>query len=126
MKIIAIDFDGTIVHNRFPQIGPPMLGAIDTIKQLMNISYVKLILWTVRDGDHLTGAIDWLESKGVVFDCVNKNINALSSSPKVYAHYYIDDMACCAPTWRDGRAIYLDWDKIREDIEEKFVIKFNQ
>ncbi len=119
MKIIAIDFDGTIVHNRFPVIGAPMLGAAKVIKELMKIKYVRLILWTVRDGEHLKDAVDWCKSRGLVFDTVNENIKGLSKSPKIYAHYYIDDKGVCAPTWIDGRAIYLDWEKIKEDMKDR-------
>ncbi len=122
MKIIAIDFDGTIVHNRFPVIGAPMLGSVKVIKELMQIKYVKLILWTVRDGDYLKEAVEWCKSRGLVFDAVNENIKGLSKSPKIYAQYYIDDRGVCAPTWRDGRVVYLDWEIVREDIRDKLDI----
>lgn len=122
MKIIAIDFDGTIVHGRFPVIGAPMLGAAKVIKELMGMNKVKLILWTVRDGDYLKEAVEWCERNGLQFDAVNENIRGLSKSPKVYAHYYIDDKGSFAQTWRDGRATYLDWEKVREDIRDKLDI----
>ena len=129
MKIIAIDFDGTIVHSRFPVIGAPMLGAAKVIKELMGMNNVKLILWTVRDGDYLKEAVEWCERNGLKFDAVNENYRKtntdpgqFSTSPKVYAHYYIDDKGSFAQTWRDGRAIYLDWEKVREDIRDRLDI----
>ena len=32
--VIAVDFDGTIVENRYPEIGPEAPFAIDTLKML--------------------------------------------------------------------------------------------
>ena len=122
MKIIAIDFDGTIVHKRFPSIGAPMLGAAKVIKELMGMRNVKLILWTVRDGDYLKEAVEWCERNGLIFDSVNKSIEQISTSPKVHAHYYIDDRGSFAERWQDGRATYFDWEKVREDMRDKLDI----
>ena len=35
-KIIAVDFDGTIVEDKYPQIGKPKLFAFETLKKLQN------------------------------------------------------------------------------------------
>ena len=42
--IIAVDFDGTIVEHRYPQIGKEMPFAIATLKQLQAERHL-LILW---------------------------------------------------------------------------------
>ena len=34
---IAVDFDGTIVDHRYPEIGEEMLFAFDTLKALQSI-----------------------------------------------------------------------------------------
>ena len=47
--VIAVDFDGTIVEHRYPEIGPEIPFAIDTLKMLIADSH-KVILWTVREG----------------------------------------------------------------------------
>lgn len=47
--VIAVDFDGTIVEHKYPQIGRPIPFAFDTLKQLQNENNT-LILWTVREG----------------------------------------------------------------------------
>ena len=45
--IIAIDFDGTICQNEYPEIGDPMPLAIWSIKKLKKRGH-DLILWTCR------------------------------------------------------------------------------
>lgn len=50
---IAVDFDGTIVTDAYPQIGREQPFAIDTLKMLIQDRH-KLILWTVRRANTLT------------------------------------------------------------------------
>ena len=33
--VIAVDFDGTIVTHRYPEIGKPISGAVETIKNVI-------------------------------------------------------------------------------------------
>ncbi len=55
---IAVDFDGTIVEHRYPEIGAEIPFAIDTLKMLTNERH-KLILWSVREGELLDEAVEW-------------------------------------------------------------------
>lgn len=78
-KIIAVDFDGTIVQHRFPEIGTVLPGAIPTLKALKKAGH-KLFLWTMRghptsswDRDVLQEALDFCKDRGVEFDCVNES-----------------------------------------------------
>lgn len=41
---IAVDFDGTICKHQYPQIGPEIPFATDTLKKLQEDGH-KLILW---------------------------------------------------------------------------------
>lgn len=98
--IIAVDFDGTIVEHKFPEIGAPIPLAIECLKKLKLLGH-KLILWTCRSDDDptfenrklLTEAVEYCRQMGVEFDAVNKNIGEFSElpSPKIYADLYIDD-----------------------------------
>lgn len=92
--VIAVDFDGTIVEHDYPRIGRPMPFAIETLKQLQKDGHT-LLLWTVRDGDLLQEAIDYLEKNGVVFYAYNKNYPeeevTMMSSRKLNADIFIDD-----------------------------------
>ena len=60
--IIAIDFDGTIVEHKYPAIGAPIKGAIDTIKELQARGH-RIILWTMRSGRELEKCCDLSSGK---------------------------------------------------------------
>ncbi|MEO6681297.1 MAG: hypothetical protein ABIN48_00600 [Ginsengibacter sp.] len=93
-KIIAIDFDGTIVEHCFPEIGPEMLFAFSTIRELQKRGH-RLILWTYRDGEMLDEAVKYCKDHGVEFYAVNENYpgetKEEAGSRKIYADIYIDD-----------------------------------
>lgn len=69
---IAVDFDGTIVEHRYPEIGKEKPFAIDTLKKLIAQRH-QLILWSVREGKLLDDAIEWCRERGVEFYAVNKD-----------------------------------------------------
>ena len=91
---IAVDFDGTIVENRFPKIGKPILFALETMKKLQEEGHL-LILWTYRSGNELEEAVDFCKSKGITFYSVNKSYPEEefdhSISRKIQADIFIDD-----------------------------------
>jgi len=91
---IAVDFDGTIVEHKYPEIGKEMLFAFATLKALQKKGH-KLILWTFRSGTSLDEAVAYCKSNGIEFYAVNKNFpeeefNA-SVSRKINADIFIDD-----------------------------------
>lgn len=91
--IIAVDFDGTIVEHRYPEIGKPLPLAFDTLKQLQNENHT-LILWTVREGKLLQEAINFCAKNGLYFFAHNANFpeEDRSTSPrKLKADLFIDD-----------------------------------
>ncbi len=91
---IAIDFDGTIVENRYPGIGKPILFAIETLIKLQEDGH-QLILWTYRTGRELEEAVEFCKRRGINFYAVNKSypeeIYDNSLSRKIQADYFIDD-----------------------------------
>jgi histidinol phosphatase-like enzyme len=91
-KIIAIDFDGTIVLDKFPDIGDERPYAVNTIKLLKNRGY-KVILWTCRTGEHFDAARKWLDERGLVFDAYNEHLpnEFEENGRKIHADAYIDD-----------------------------------
>lgn len=102
-KIIAVDFDGTLVHNRYPFIENPNIELIEFIKE--NRDKYIWILWTCRTGKQLAYATKYMEDEyGIVFDYVNENCkqavdaNKGVNSRKVYADHYVDDKTI---TWRE-------------------------
>lgn len=95
--IIAVDFDGTLCSDQYPDIGQPNQGLIHYLKdQKKNGS--KLILWTCRCSDPLAKAVDWCIMQGLEFDAINENVPEIielygSNSRKIYADLYFDDKA---------------------------------
>lgn len=93
-KIIAIDFDGTIVEHKYPAIGKEMLFAFATIKELQKKGH-RLILWTFRAGQPLEEAVEFCRKNGVEFYAVNKNypeeVMDDTISRKINADIFIDD-----------------------------------
>ena len=117
--VVAIDFDGTIVAHRYPEIGEPVPYALETLRAMMEKGY-KLILYTMRSGEYLQEAIDYLKAEGIEFWAVNENPTQRfwTDSPKVYAHVYIDDAALGCPLIEveNDRPI-VDWLEIARHFE---------
>lgn len=70
--IIAVDFDGTIVEHKYPEIGRELPFAIETLKKLQQERH-RLILWSVREGKLLQEAVDFCRERGLEFYAVNRN-----------------------------------------------------
>jgi hypothetical protein len=92
--IIAVDFDGTIVEHRYPDIGKAFPFALETLKALQKKSH-QIILWTYRTGKELDEAVKFCQKHGIEFYAVNKNYPEeqfdLNSPRKIHADIYIDD-----------------------------------
>ena len=94
--IIAVDFDGTIVEHKYPEIGKEVPFAIDTLKMLIKDQH-RLILWSVREGALLDEAVEWCRARGVEFYAVNKDYPEEEKeknnhfSRKLKADFFIDD-----------------------------------
>lgn len=104
--ILAVDFDGTICADRFPEIGEPLFFAIEMLTKLKENGN-KLILWTCRtdlpERAYLTEAVEFCRERGLIFDAVNDNLPDApyidkGNSRKIFADFYIDDKAML-PAW---------------------------
>lgn len=90
-KVIAIDFDGTIVDHEFPKIGKLKERAKEVINKLAVNNYV--CIWTCRGGDYAIAAYNFLNANNIMFSYFNQspmdkiNVNCR----KIIADYYIDD-----------------------------------
>lgn len=94
---IAVDFDGTIVEDRYPSIGEEKPFATETLKMLIKDRH-RLILWSVREGRVLEEAVEWCRERGVEFYAVNKDypeengtFNNNHFSRKLKVDVFIDD-----------------------------------
>jgi hydroxymethylpyrimidine pyrophosphatase-like HAD family hydrolase len=91
---IAVDFDGTIVEDAYPDIGEEKTFAIETLKELQKRGH-QIILWTYRTGKALEEAVEYCRQKGLEFYAVNKNYPEEKPEDglprKINADIYIDD-----------------------------------
>jgi predicted mannosyl-3-phosphoglycerate phosphatase (HAD superfamily) len=113
--VICIDFDGTIVDHKYPEIGSLKKGAREVINELFQKH--EIVIFTCRSNsnsskDDLHKAKKFLEMNGILFDEINENASDVTFGcwPKLYADIYIDD-----------RSLFFvdDWDKIREELIRK-------
>ena len=92
--IIAVDFDGTIVEDAYPNIGKPIIFAFETLKKLQEDGH-RLILWTYRSGVRLEESVKFCEKHGIIFYAVNKSFPEeqfdYTKSRKIHADLFIDD-----------------------------------
>lgn len=121
MKILAIDFDGTIVEDRFPGIGQMIPGAKEAINELYGMGY-EIIIWTSRTHIRMLEAVEWLAKNGIKYHRINESSPANlrmygnKDSRKIFADMYIDDRGVNAlPPWteivetvRDRHPLYAD------------------
>ena len=132
--VICLDFDGTCVKDRFPEVGETLPGAIETLRWL-NSRGVKIILYTMRSHQQgvdpetgklgeikegmtsvLQDAISWFKDNGIQLWAVNYNPEQTwSNSRKVYGNWYIDDRAIGAPLTSEG---FIDWVRMKVLLEK--------
>lgn len=96
-KVIAIDFDGCLCKNMWPNIGLPNFDAINAAIRAKQEG-AALILWTCRVGEKLENAIQFCKNYGLEFDAVNDNLPErvafYNANPrKVNADEYWDDLS---------------------------------
>ena len=94
-NIIAVDFDGTLCENKYPEIGEPNMELIDFLMNCQ-LNGDKVILWTCRNEEQTKAAVDWCSEKGLIFDAVNENLPEIitefgGDTRKIFANVYIDD-----------------------------------
>lgn len=93
--IVAVDFDGVLCQDKFPEIGRPNYFMVSFVRRLQD-SEIETILWTSRVNDRLAEAVAWCEDRGLHFTSVNDNTpnnkEQYGTNPrKVYADVYMDD-----------------------------------
>ncbi len=95
MSVFAIDFDGTLCRDSFPNIGEPNQAMINKVIQLKEQGH-EIILWTCRTGNLLNEAVKWCNQRGLFFHAVNENLPRLitqynNDCRKISCDYFIDD-----------------------------------
>ena len=101
--IIAIDFDGTIVTDEYPNIGKPKPEVIEYFR-VRKEQGDKFILWSCRTGEKLQEAIDYCRWElNMEFDAVNDNL------PEMVEKYGVNCRKVCADEYWDDRSYPLHW-----------------
>ena len=99
-KAIAIDFDGCLCEQAWPEIGAPNMDVINAaIREQENGA--ALILWTCRVGKRLKEAVKFCANLGLTFDAVNANL------PERIAAYGYDCRKVNADEYWDDNAVVM-------------------
>ena len=122
---IAVDFDGTCVEHNYPAIGMEVEGAVDVLRAINKRGH-RIILYTMRSGEKLDAAVKWFSDRKIDLWAINRNPEQgeWTTSPKVFADYYIDDSALgCPIMFIDGvRRPVVKWSKVRSILENDGVL----
>lgn len=137
--ILGVDFDGTVVTHKFPEVGQDAPNAAEVLKEFQDMGFI-ICLNTMRSDKNcydpvggklvpsgmgkkmglstvLEDAIDWFDRNGIKLSGVNTSPGQKlwTDSPKVYASHYIDDAAVGTPmiTLSNGEKC-VDWLKIKK------------
>lgn len=116
-RVIAVDFDGCLCTNNWPDVGQPNRQLIRMLKTARSKGN-KVILWTCREGKLLEEAVKWCERQGLRFDAINDNLPEMNAyfgnnCRKVGADVYIDDKAM---TVQYTEAESKFWDKLFDNV----------
>lgn len=93
-QIIAVDFDGTLCENKWPEIGEPNTNLIGYLIEMRKSFGAKIILWTCRVGEMLDKAVNWCsEHKGTLYDSnfVSYSISKVKGPDKPFYFYAFCD-----------------------------------
>jgi hypothetical protein len=97
---IALDFDGTLCDNAWPNIGAAHSLTIVKAQRLKLDYGVRFILNTCRSGLPMDNAITWCKAHGLPCDAYNENLpDAIEAfggdCRKICADEYWDDKGVC-------------------------------
>ncbi|MGB3211228.1 MAG: hypothetical protein WBB19_11030 [Desulforhopalus sp.] len=123
---ICVDFDGTVVDHRYPDIGQPVPGAVVWLQRLQEQG-AKIILFTMRSNrpnglNLLRDAVEFMETNNIQLFGVNRNPDqdAWTTSPKAYGEVYVDDSALGCPLvqLKGFARPCVDWQKVGPQLEQ--------
>ena len=94
-QVIAVDFDGTLCKQAWPEIGEEN----------------KILIEHLKERDLLEEAVEWCKAHGLTFDTVNANLPELidlykNDCRKINADIYIDDKAVNPVPYRHAAGMF--------------------
>lgn len=119
MRTIYIDFDGTIVEHKFPEIGKPVPHAFEVIRKLKAKGH-DLVLNTMRSEiwSGINEVLDYCKENGCEFEYWSTNkrqpINWSLSMASKTGNIYIDDETTAIPLMptSNGNGWMVDWKEV--------------
>lgn len=122
-QIIAIDFDSTMVKYKYPEVGEPIEDAIETVERLIEAGH-RIILYTMRSGERLVQAVEYMEENEIELWGVNENPSQhhwnKPMSPKIFANLYIDDCSLGIPLeFEETGRPFVDWVAVADLLEQQ-------
>lgn len=105
MAIFAIDLDGTIWEEKFPNIGTIFPEAVNALKEIKQLGHT-IILWSCREGKLLEEALQVIKKCNIPYDFANENVPERvkfynSDCRKIGADFIVDDRSIGKWTWDD-------------------------
>ena len=121
---LAVDFDGTLSrHSHYPEVGEPIPLGIAYCHNFIDRGG-RVIIWTVRSEIGMDKAVDWLIKQKLYDKLYGININPsqaeYSTSPKINAHAFVDDLAIGCPVIPDIKYPFADWSIIIPLLEDRW------
>lgn len=120
---IAIDYDGTCVKHRYPNIGED-IGAIPILKKLVECGHY-LILFTMRSGKELDEAVNWFMQNEIPLCGINTNPtqHTWTASPKAFADLYIDDCGLGIPLiYPQNERPHVNWNTVESMLIQRGIL----
>lgn len=122
--IILIDFDGTCVQHKYPEIGEDIEHCQEVLKRLVECGH-NIILNTMRDKKELKAAVQWFSDKNIKLYGINENPSQKSwtTSKKIHGDISIDDINLGIPLKfnKEINRNYVDWYEIERLLEKQNV-----
>jgi capsule polysaccharide export protein KpsC/LpsZ len=113
-KVIAVDFDGTLCENNYPDVGEikPEHKVIHELVRKLHKNGDVIILWTCRGGKELEAAVSFCRQHNIPIDYVNENYPERvklygCDSRKISADLYIDDKSL---GWEFIKTLLVEFD----------------
>lgn len=93
-RTIAVDFDGTIVEHKFPEIGTIKGNVVDRIREWYEQGHT-ICIWTCRTEKYAEEAQQFLYDNNIPYHFFNENPNCSfdDNCRKILANIYLDDRA---------------------------------
>lgn len=119
-KVVAVDFDGTIVESKYPAVGPLIPRAKEVMQKYKNAGG-QILIWTCRTDSDLDDAVSFLVANDIPFDAVNKHFQwQIDVFHSAFPHCCPDGRKLAADMYIDDKNPGgIDWDLVEKLLLEE-------